>query len=32
MDSSENAQRMNVDELCQWLKPILTEEHWKVVE
>jgi hypothetical protein len=23
---------MNVDELCQWLKPKLDDEHWKVAE
>jgi hypothetical protein len=32
MDSSENVQQMNVDELCEWLKPKVTGKRWKVVE
>jgi hypothetical protein len=30
--SAEDVKKMNVDELCQWLKPKVTEKRWKVVE
>ena len=30
--SAEDVKKMNVDELCQWLKPKVTEKRWKIVE
>jgi hypothetical protein len=32
MDSAEDIRRMNVNELCGWLKKQLSEKRWKVAE